>query len=1090
MHPLRSAFVALALLAAPPLAAQVERNTPPEADTVRYRGLAWRNLGPNRGGRSIAVSGSTARPLEYYFGATGGGLWKTTDGGTTWQPVTDGQLGSASVGAVEVCQSNPDVLYLGTGETQLRGNILPGDGAYRSTDAGKTWTHVGLRAGRNVGRIRVHPTNCDVAYAAVFGEYSGPSAERGIYRTTDGGQTWTQVLKRDERTGGVDISIDPQNPDIVYAALWEAWRNQWGMSSGGPGSGLFRSNDGGATWTELTRRPGMPQAGLVGKIGVSVSPADPTRVYAIVEHDSGGVFRSDDRGDTWERVNTERKLRQRAFYYTRLLADPKEKDRVYVLNVGFHRSDDGGKTFPTAIRVPHGDNHDLWIAADDNQRMVQGNDGGGNVSVNGGKSWTEQDYPTAQIYRVALTAHQPAMACGGQQDNSTVCVPIRGWEHLNAGGRNFFAVGGCESGYVAPHPQNTDVYYAGCYGGYLDRFDYATGQARPVNVWPDNPMGQSASELRERVQWTFPIVFDPMDPATLYTGTQHVWKTTNEGQSWQRISPDLTRADPATLGPSGGPITRDQTGVETYATVFTIAPSPRERGLIWTGSDDGKAYVTRDGGGSWADVTPRGLPEQTKIHTVEASPHRPGTAYLAGNRFLLGDFRPYLFRTDDYGRTWTSIAGNLPEGDFLRSVREDPVRPRMLYAATERGIWVSWDDGGSWESLRLNLPVVQVSDIAVRDADVVISTHGRSFYVLDAGAHLLRQMRDVPAQPDAPARTRARAPQAAVRLYQPADVTRGVDQGATIYYSLPAEARRLTVEFLDAQGNVIRAFANDTRPDSVRNPKRAEGAGGGEDDDEGGGRRAQRYAPNQAGMNRFSWNLRYPGPTSFPGMILWAADTATGPRVVPGTYTVRLTADGRVVRQSFAVRMDPRVRGVTQADLQRRFDFAMQIRNRASEANDAVLLIRGVRQQVQDRRERTQDAEVRTAADSLLARMAVIEERLYQVRNQSNQDPLNYPIRLNNKLAALMSHVEDAESAPTEQSYQVFQELSGQLDRELAALNGLWTGDLDAFNRLLRSKRLPPVTRTPLRVEENGGANSGGEDEEMEEDGEEEAKRW
>ncbi|HEU0079867.1 MAG TPA: hypothetical protein VFQ76_19630, partial [Longimicrobiaceae bacterium] len=665
MHPLRSALVALAVLAAPSLAAQVERNTPPDPDTVRYRGLAWRNLGPNRGGRSIAVSGSAARPLEYYFGATGGGLWKTTDGGTTWQPVTDGRIGSSSIGAVEVCQANPDVVYLGTGETQLRGNVLPGDGAYKSTDAGKTWT---------------------------------------------------QVLRRDEKTGGVDISIDPQNPDIVYAALWEAWRNQYALSSGGPGSGLFRSSDGGATWTELTRRPGMPQQGLVGKIGVSVSPADPTRVYAIVEHDSGGVFRSDDRGDTWERVNTERKLRQRAFYYTRLLADPKEKDRVYVMNVGFFRSDDGGRTFPTTIRTPHGDNHDLWIAADDNQRMIEGNDGGGNVSVNGGRTWTDQDYPTAQIYRIALTGHQPAMACGGQQDNSTVCVPIRGWGHLNAGGRNFFAAGGCESGYVAPHPLNTDLYYAGCYGGSLDRFDYATGQNRPVNVWPENPMCQSASDLRERVQWTFPIVFDPIDPATLYTGTQHLWKTTNEGRSWQRISPDLTRADPATLGPSGGPITRDQTGVETYATIFTIGPSPRERGLIWTGSDDGKAYVTRDGGGSWTDVTPPGLPEQTKIHTMEASPHRPGTAYLAGNRFLLGDFRPYLFRTDDYGRTWTNIAGNLPEGDFLRSVREDPVRPRMLYAATERGIWVSWDDGASWESLRLNLPVVQVSDIAVRDA--------------------------------------------------------------------------------------------------------------------------------------------------------------------------------------------------------------------------------------------------------------------------------------------------------------------------------------------------------------------------------------
>ncbi|HEU4884399.1 MAG TPA: hypothetical protein VFT45_19235, partial [Longimicrobium sp.] len=678
------------------------------------------------------------------------------------------------------------------------------------------------------------------------------------------------------------------------------------------------------------------------------------------------------------------------------------------------------------------------------------------------------------------------MVCGGQQDNSTVCVPIRGWGHLNAGGRNFFAVGGCESGYVAPHPTNPDIYYAGCYGGSLDRFDYATGQTRPVNVWPENPMGQSASDVRERTQWTFPIVFDPMDPATLYTATQHLWKSTNEGRSWQRISPDLTRADPATLGPSGGPITRDQTGVETYATIFAFAPSSRERGLIWTGSDDGRVHVTRDGGGSWADVTPPALPEHTKIFTVEASPHRPGTAYVAGNRYLLDDFRPYLFRTDDYGRTWTNIGATLPEGDNLRSVREDPVRPRMLYAATERGIWVSWDDGGSWESIRLNLPVVQVSDVAVRDADLLISTHGRSFYALDAGAHLLRQLRDVPAQPDAPARTR-RGAQAPPRLYQPADVVRGVDNGVTVYYQLPAAARRVTVEFLDAQGNLIRSFASDTRPDSVRN--RRGGGGGGEDDDERP--RAQRFAPGQQGMNRFSWNLRYPGPTSFPGMILWAADTARGPMAVPGTYTVRLTADGQVQRQTFAIRTDPRVTAVTQADLQRRFDFAMQIRNRTSEANDAVLLIRGVREQVEERLERTQDAQVRQAADSLLARIAAIEERLYQVRNQSSQDPLNYPIRLNNKLAALMSHVEEAEAAPTEQSYQVFQELSTQLDRELSALNGIWTQDLEAFNRLLRAKRLPAVTRTPLQVDEDEPGNGGDDEAEAEEEeGEEEHKRW
>lgn len=1077
MHPLRSAVVALALLAAPPLAAQMEQNTPPPGDTVRLRGLAWRNLGPDRGGRSIAVAGSTRRPLEYYFGATGGGLWKTTDGGTTWEPVTDGKIGSASVGAVEVCQANPDVLYIGTGETQLRGNVQAGDGVYKSTDAGKTWTHVGLREAQNIGRVRVHPTDCDVVYVAAFGHYSEPNPERGIYRTTDGGATWTRVLHRDDRTGGVDLSIDPNNPDVVFAALWEAWRNQWGMSSGGPGSGLFRSTDGGANWTELTRAPGMPQQGLVGKIGVSVSPADSMRVYAIVEHDSGGVFRSDDRGATWTRANTERKLRQRAFYYTRLQADPKVKDRVYVLNVGFFRSDDGGKTFPTTIRTPHSDNHDLWIAADDNQRMVEGNDGGGNVSVNGGKTWTEQDYPTAQIYRLALTHHEPAMACGGQQDNTTVCVPIRGWNHLTAGGRNFFAAGGCESGYVAPHPTKTDIYYAGCYGGSLDRFDRSTGASRPVNVWPENPMGQSAAELSQRVQWTFPIVFDPHDPNTLYTGTQHLWKTTDEGGSWQRISPDLTRADPATLGPSGGPITRDQTGVETYATVFTIAPSRLERGLIWTGSDDGKAYLTRDGGGNWADVTPAALPAHTKIHTVEASPHRAATAYLAGNRYLLGDRRPYLFRTDDFGRSWTSIAANLPEGDFLRSVREDPERAGLLYAATERGIWVSWDDGARWEPLRLNLPVVQVSDVAVRGADVVISTHGRSFYVLDGGAHLLRQMNAVPPQAGTPpARRTAAAAESGTRLFRPAEATLGVDRGVTVYYTLARPARSVAIDFLDAQGQVIRRYTQDTRPDSAREA----GAGEGDDDRP----RTQRFAPNQVGMNRFTWNLRHPGPTSFPGMILWAADTATGPRVLPGTYTVRLTADGRVLREDFTVRTDPRLADVTRADLQRRFDFAMRIRNRVSDANDAVLLIRGVRQQVQERLGRTQDAEVRTAGEALLARIAGTEERLYQVRNQSNQDPLNYPIRLNNKLAALMSHVEEAESAPTAQSYQVFEELSTQLDRELGALNGIWSQELDALNRQLRARRLRPVTRTPLRVEAPAATADGGEEEEAEH------KRW
>jgi len=1065
---------ALALAAGHPSAApaQVERNLPSAQaavfDTTLYGALKWRNIGPARGGRSIGVAGSPSRPLEYYFGATGGGLWKTTDGGTTWKPVTDGQLGSSSVGAVAVCESNPDIVYIGTGETQLRGNIIPGDGAYRSTDAGKTWKHVGFREARNIARVRVHPTDCNRAYAAVFGNYGGPNPERGIFRTTDGGATWQRVLHRDDRTGGVDLSIDPRNPDVIYAALWEAWRVPWGMSSGGPGSGLFKSTDGGSTWTELTRNPGM-SAGMIGKIGVAVSPADPNRVFAIVEADSGGVFRSDDGGATWTRTNQERKLRQRAFYYTRIYADPKDRDQVYVLNVGFWRSNDGGKTFPKSIRVPHGDNHDLWIDPNNPQRMVQGNDGGGNVSWNGGESWTEQDYPTAQIYRVSTTSHRPYFVCGGQQDNTTVCVPSKGWGHLTARGTGgpgsfFFAAGGCESGYVAPHPTNPNVYYSGCYGGSLDRYDHSTGQERAVNVWPENPMGEPSSQIRERVQWTFPIVFSPHDPNILYTSSQHVWRTTNEGQSWERISPDLTRADPRTLGPSGGPITRDQTGVETFATVFTLAPSRRERGVIWAGSDDGLVHVTRDDARTWQNVTPAELPELTKITTIEDSPHAPGTAYLTGHRFLQEDFAPYVYRTTDYGKTWTRITAGLPADEVARSIREDRKRPGLLYLGTERGVWVSWNAGGSWQRLQLNLPTVQVSDLVAEENDLVIATHGRSFYVLD-DVTPLRALTPEVARADA-------------HLYDPLDPVRGVDQGAVVTYYLKKPAKRLSLEFLDAQGRVIRSFAAAAPGDTTR--------GGGGGDDEDAGPRQPRNAPNRAGMNRFTWNLRYPGPTGFPGIILWAADTAAGPKAPPGTYSVRLTADGRVQTQSFQVRTDPRLTGVRAEDQQAQFELAMRIRNRVSEANETVLLIRGIREQVNDRVARANDPEVAAAARALDQRLSAVENEIYQTRLQSNQDPLNFPIKLNNKLAALMGHIESAEARPTEQSYAVFNDLSQRLDVQLRTLQEVIATDLPQFNQRLAAKRLPAVRATPLQT---GGRDAAAKTRREEEE-EEAPKRW
>ncbi|HEX2189951.1 MAG TPA: hypothetical protein VHG51_13685 [Longimicrobiaceae bacterium] len=1056
------AVAALALLAsAPDTPLTAQRGAPTNEaayDTTLLSAFRWRSIGPNRGGRSIAVAGSTKRPLEYYFGATGGGVWKTTDGGTTWKPVSDGHFSSSSVGALAVCEANPDVVYAGMGEAQLRGNVMQGDGLYRSADAGRTWTHAGLRDTHVIARVRVDPADCDRVHVAALGHTYGPNPERGVFRSTDGGKSWTKTLFRNDRTGAVDLVLDPSDPRTMYAGLWEVNRTPWSLSSGGPGGGIFRSTDGGESWTELTRNPGLPE-GIVGKVGVSVSGADPKRVYAIVEADSGGVFRSDDAGATWTRVNDERKLRQRAFYYTRIYADPKDRDVVYVLNVGFWKSTDGGKTYK-AIRTPHSDNHDLWIDPADPRRMVEANDGGGNVSVNGGESWTGQDYPTAQMYHVVTTGHFPYQVCGAQQDNTTLCLPSEG------SGSTWYTVGGGESGYIAPDPRNLDLFYAGSYGGYLSRFDRATGQRRNVQVWPENPMGHSSEDIRERFQWTYPIVFSPQDSGTIYTGSQHLWRSTNQGQSWDRISPDLTRADPRTLGPSGGPITLDQTGVETYGTIFTIAPSRHEAGTLWVGSDDGIASLTRDGGRTWQRVTPPELPEFARISLIDASPHEPGKAYLAANRYQQEDRAPYLFRTGDYGRTWTKITAGIPDGDFLRAVREDPARPGLLYAGTERGIWVSWNDGASWQPLQRNLPVTQVSDVAVEDEDLVIATHGRGFYVLDDIAPL-RQL--------SPAAARAR-----VHLFDPVDPVRAVGPGVAVYYRLARPAKRVTLEFLDTQGRVIRSFTG-TPADTV---KKSEGQGGGDDDDGPPGG-ADPKVPVKAGMHRFVWNLRVPGPTTFPGMILWAAGS-NGPRVVPGTYRVRLTADGARQEQEFTVRMDPRLTGVTQADLERQFALATQVRDAVSRANEAVIRIRDLKAQVDERVKRTDDPAVTAAADSLRARLGGVEEAIYQVRLQSNQDPLNYPIRLNNKLAALLGVVESAESRPTDQTYTVFRELSGRLDEQLARLREVVAADVAGFNQLLRSKRLRPIDAT-RKVEPKAAAE---EDRASEEDGEEEQKLW
>jgi len=1062
LFPRTTTGIAIGILSIAGSAASQSPTTPVRVDSTLFRGMEWRTIGPNRGGRSITAAGSASRPLEYYFGATGGGLWKTTDGGVSWRPVTDGQIRSSSVGAVAVAESNPDVVYIGMGETEFRGNIMQGDGVYRSTDAGKTWTHLGLQETQAIAKIRVDPRNPDVVYVAAFGHPYGRNAERGVFKSTDGGKSWRKVLYRDDKTAAIDLVIDPGNPSVVYAALWEASRTPWSMSSGGPGSGLFKSIDGGETWKEITRNPGLP-SGVIGKIGVSVSPVDPNRVFAIVEASNGGVFRSDDAGATWKLVNDERKLRQRAFYYTHVVADPKLKDRVYVLNVSFFRSDDGGVHFDSTIAVPHGDNHDLWIAPNDNQRMIEANDGGGTVSVNAGRTWTEENFPTAQLYHVAVTTDFPYHVCGAQQDNSTLCLPSNDWSNLRGArtrqlGDWMYDVGGGESGYIAPDPRNPNIIYAGSQGALLTRYDRSNGQIRDVQVYPRFFSGEPASALPERWQWTYPIVFSPKDPRNLYTSSQHLWRTTDEGQTWQRISPDLTRADPATLGESGGPITHDMNGPEIYGTIFTIAPSPLDVNLIWTGSDDGLAYVTRDGGKSWTNVTPAGLPKFARISLIDASPNEPASAYLAAKNYQNDDRAPYLYRTHDYGKTWTKIVGGIRGDDYAHAIREDPKRRGLLYAGTEHGAYVSWDDGNNWQSLSLNLPDVQVSDLLVVGNDLVIATHGRSLYTLDDIAPI-REMGP----------TLAGAP---LKLMKPRVATRDVDE-AVIQYALAKQADSVRVDIRDSACKVVRTFygGGAQRPDSasgrtevprdsaqraaadtILNPTGCENQRGGRRSGAGGAKPSGR-----AGLNRFVWDLRYPGATTFPCLILWSASAEQGPLAVPGRYTVSVAAAGQTQTQPLVVRMDPRLKGVTIADLRQQFALATQIRDRLSAANDAVLRIRRLKSAIAQRVASVQVPEIVASAHDVTRKLSTVEENLYQVRNRSGQDPLNFPIKLNNRIGALGRSVSTGDARPTNAAYTVYRELSAELDKELTQLQHVIATDVEALNRVLAQRNIDRI---------------------------------
>ncbi len=1031
--------------------------------------LQWRLIGPHRGGRVVAVAGHPTEPLVFYFGACSGGVWKTEDGGNSWLPTSDGYFKTGPVGALAVAPSDPNVIYAGMGEACLRGNVSHGDGVYRSTDAGKTWSHLGLAATRHIGAVRVHPTNPDHVYVAALGHAFGPNPERGIFRTRDGGKSWQRVLFRSDNAGAIDLAMDPTNPRILYAAFYEVRRGAHFFESGGPGSSLYKSTDGGDSWTELTDNPGMP-AGVKGRIGVTVSAARPDRIWACVEAAEGGLYRSDDGGATWKRMSGDQEIRQRAWYYSHVFADPQDPETVWCLNVKCLKSTDGGASFKS-VPTPHGDNHGLWIDPKNPNRMIEGNDGGACVTFDGGQSWsTLYNQPTAQFYHVVTDSQFPYRVYGAQQDNTTLCGPS--WSPKGCIPMNeWYDVGGGESGYIAVRPDDSNIVYAGSYS-LLTRYDHRTRQVQNITPWPENPMGWGAKDLKHRFQWTFPVVLSPHDPNTLYACSQVVFRTTNEGMSWEIISPDLTRNDVSRMEATGGPITKDNTSVEYYCTVFAFAESPAQRGVLWAGSDDGLIHVSRDNGRTWQNVTPKSLPEWSLISIIEASPHDPAVAYVAATRYKHDDTSPYLLKTADYGQTWQAITAGIPDDDFTRCIREDPKRRGLLYAGTESAIYVSFDDGGHWEPLQLNLPRVPIHDLAIKNDELVAATHGRSFWILD-DLTVLHQMTDAVRegsahlfQPRPTIRTTlgrgfrgdadnrrafhstggfvasyrlVRDPQTGQDRTAYLDAGENAPAGVVVHYLLREKPQgEVNLAFLDSGGALIKEFSS-----------------GGDD----GAKKKGPKAPAAAGMNRFVWDMRYPDAHEVPGAIFWNGGV-TGPRAAPGTYQVRLTVDGKTYTQPFEIKRDPRI-AASDADLKEQFDFLIEIRDRLSEAHDAINNLRAVRGQLDDWVKRAEGRpaakQLAEAAEGVKAKLGAVEEELIQFRSKAHEDPLNFPIKLNNKLASLSGAVAAADAKPTAQAREVYRELSSRIIDQLAILREVVNADVAGFSRLVQQAELPAV---------------------------------
>jgi photosystem II stability/assembly factor-like uncharacterized protein len=1011
-------------------------------------GLKYRLVGPFRGGRVLAVTGVPGDATTFYFGAASGGVWKTIDGGAIWKAISDGGAAGAgitSVGAIAVAASDPNVIYVGSGEACLRGNITYGDGVYKSADAGKTWTNIGLKDTRHIGRVIVHPRDANTVLVAGLGHAFGPNAERGIFRTTDGGKTWTKVLFVNEDTGGIDVEFDPNNPNVLFAAMYQVRRKPWTFESGGPGSGLYRSADGGVTWKHLQGN-GLPE-GPLGRITVSVAAADSSRVYAMIEAEKGGLFRSDDGGEKWELINDDQKYRQRAWYFSHIFADPKNADSVYVLNTGMFRSTDAGKTF-SLLPAPHGDHHGLWIDPTNPQRMINGDDGGATISTDGGRTWTTQmNQPTEQFYHVATDNRFPYYIYGAQQDNTSLATAS--WSDSGViTMRNWYEVAGGESAYLAPDPKNDLVTFAAGQGA--SRFDKRSEQAFDISPMPINFAGHGVGDFPHRFQWTEPILFSPHDANVLYTAGEVVFRSADQGRSWTAISPDLTRNDKSKQVASGGVITKDNTSVEYYDTVFTLAESPKEKGLLWAGSDDGLVHVTRNGGKSWENVTPKAMPEWSLLSLIEPSPHDGGTAYAAVDRHRLDDFRPYIYKTTDYGKSWTAVVDGIPAGSYVRAVREDPKRKGLLYAGTETGVFVSYDGGGHWRSLQLNLPAVPVHDLVIKNDDLVLATHGRGFWVLD-DVTPLRNWSEQTQSSDAtlfPTRTswRIRFPDE-VNKRQP--VGENPPAGALIsYYLKSAPKGEVKLEILDAQGNLVKTYSS---------VKKAEVEGPAEWPDV---QKLNEQLPAEAGINRFAWNLRYEDPVKIPGAFFEGDMAPKGTMALPGTYQARLTVAGKSQTVPVEVKADPRG-SATAADLQKQFELEQQINRRLTAMHKAVNQLRDLRGQVQMMNHKyagvaTWDP-VRSGAEELIKKLTAIEEALVQTKTKSTEGDLNFPTMLDEQLWYLSFAVDAGDAAPTAAEVETFEMLSKKIGEQLSKWDTVLSVDLSGINKAAEKAKIPLI---------------------------------